>query len=87
MIRQVTTKVVSSSQALNSRAFGEGFREAKLGKPFNCDKYVGQVNEQWNYERGRLFAQVYDGDIKKDRRLTYKAQWAFSLALREGIIL
>lgn len=87
MIQQVTTKAVTSSTVLNSKAFGEGFREAKLGKPFNSDKYVGKVNEQWNYERGRLFAQVYDGEIKRDRRLTSKAQWAFTLALHEGIIL
>lgn len=87
MIRQVHTKVVSSSQALKSRAFGEGFRDAKSGKPFNYDKYIGHTDDQWNYERGRLFAQVYDGEIKRDRRLTHKAQWAFTLAIRDGIIL
>ena len=87
MIRQVRTKIVSSSQALNSRAFGEGFKEAKKGKPFNCDKFHDNPNDQWNYERGRLFAQVYNGEIKRDRRVTHKASWAFILALRDGSIL
>lgn len=87
MIEQVATRAVYSSTVLNSKAFGEGFREAKLGKPFNSDKYVGKVNEQWNYERGRLFAQIYDGDIKRNRRLISKAQWAFRLALVNKLII
>lgn len=84
---QIYTQKKTSSWALKSRAFGEGFRDAKSGKPFNYDKYIGHTDDQWNYERGRLFAQVYDGEIKRDRRLTHKAQWAFTLAIRDGIIL
>lgn len=84
---QIYCQKKTSSWALKSRAFGEGFRDAKAGKPFNYDKYIGHTDDQWNYERGRLFAQVYDGEIKKDRRLTFQAQWAFTLAIRDGIIL
>jgi len=87
MMHQLLTRKRTSTWALNSRAFGEGFKEAKKGKPLDYAKYTGNIDDQWNYERGRLFAQVYDGEIKKDRRVTFKAQWAFTLAIRDGIIL
>lgn len=84
---QIYTQKKTSSWALKSRAFGEGFRDAKAGKPFNYDKYIDHPDDHWNYERGRLFALVYDGDIKKNRRLTQKAQWAFTLAIRDGTVI
>jgi hypothetical protein len=86
-IRQVPTTTKGSQWALNSKAFGEGFREAKNGLPLDYDKYHTKPDDQWNYERGRLFAQLFDGDIKVNRRLTRQSQWAFVLALREGLIL
>jgi hypothetical protein len=53
----------------------------------NYDAFSGSTDEQWNYERGRLFAQVYKGQLKNARRkLVYEAQWAFANALRERII-
>lgn len=85
-IQQVHTRARKSGWCLNSKAFGVGYREALKGLPMNYEAF-GSTDEQWNYERGRLFAQVYKGPLKDARRrLAYEAQWAFANALRERII-
>ena len=86
-IQQVQTRVRKSSWALNSKAFGIGYREALQGLPMKYDAFADNSDEQWNYERGRLFAQIYKGDLKDHRRrLTLKAQMAFANAVRERVI-
>lgn len=86
-IEQVYTRTKKSGWALNSKAFGIGYREAQRGLPLRYDAFADNTNEQWNYERGRLFAQVFHGNLKDNRRrLTYEAQWAFANALKERII-
>jgi hypothetical protein len=87
MLSQVQTRTRKSGWALNSKAFGIGYREALKGLPLRYEAFSDNSNEQWNYERGRLFAQVYKGKIKEGQRLTYQAQWAFANAIRERIIL
>lgn len=85
-IQQVHTRARKSGWCLNSKAFGIGYREALKGLPMNYEAF-DTTDEQWNYERGRLFAQVYKGPLKDARRrLAYEAQWAFANALRERII-
>jgi hypothetical protein len=86
-IQQVKTRARMSGWSLNSKAFGIGYREALQGLPMNYDAFASSTDEQWNYERGRLFAQIYKGQLKDARRrLAYEAQWAFANALRERII-
>jgi len=86
-IQQVQTRTKKSGWALNSKEFGIGYREALKGLPMDYDAFADQTDEQWNYERGRLFAQVYQGELKDEkRRLKYSAQMAFANAVRERII-
>jgi hypothetical protein len=86
-IQQVQTRVRKSGWSLNSKAFGVGYREALKGLPLRYDAFADNIDEQWNYERGRLFAQLYRGELKDNRRrLTYNAQMAYANAVRERII-
>lgn len=51
---------------LKSRAFGRGFRDYREGKPLDPNAYRG-TNDQWSYERGRLFAAAYEGPLRLGR--------------------
>jgi hypothetical protein len=86
-IRQVPTTTKGSQWALNSKAFGEGFREAKNGLPLDYDKYRTKPDDQWNYERGRLFAHVFDGELKYGKKINRQALWALGNAIRSHLIL
>ena len=87
-IMQVTTKTVSLKIIMRSALFNRGVKEAREGKPFNYDA-GNTLNEQWAYERGRLFGTRYkEGSVKDHRgRVTYTAQDDMAQALREGVIL
>lgn len=87
-IMQVTTKTVSLKIIMRSALFNRGVKEARQGKPFNYD--AGKtLNDQWAYERGRLFGTRYKTTPIKDHRgrVTYTAQDDMAQALREGVIL
>ena len=87
-IQQVTTKSVSLRTIMKTALFNRGVKDAREGKPFNYD--IGAtLNDQWAYERGRLFGTRYkEGSVKDHRgRVTYTAQDDMAQALREGVIL
>jgi len=72
---QVKTVMKSLETTLHSEAFNKGFKEAKAGIPYDDKKYsgYGETNEQWNYERGRHFAFIFNGVIKIGKRVHYLA--------------
>lgn len=79
MIKQVKTKNESCFIALRSASFVKGFNEARKGRPFDYGRDYGEG--QWNYERGRLFAFLFHGELKQGKRLTYAAKLAFNDAI------
>ena len=70
---------------LGAKAFGRGFREVKAGKPFNDDGLDG--GDQWHYERGRLFAVVYQGKIKEGNRVITAAVYAAAEAFQSKSLI
>ena len=88
IIRQVSTSTVTFKSVMKTALFNQGVKEARQGKPFNYD--AGKtLNEQWAYERGRLFGMRFkQGDVKDHRGgVTREAMRAMSLAMQEGVIL
>ena len=88
IIRQVSTSTVTFKSVMKTALFNQGVREARQGKPFNYD--AGKtLNEQWAYERGRLFGMRFkQGDVKGHRgQVTNEAINAMRLAINEGVIL
>ena len=87
-IMQVTTKSVSLRTIMKTALFNRGVKEAREGKPFNYDA-GNTLNEQWAYERGRLFGTRFkEGSVKDHRgRVTVYAMRAMAQAQHEGVIL
>ncbi len=88
IIRQVKTSTVTFKSVMKTAIFNLGVKEAREGKPFNYD--AGKtLNEQWAYERGRLFGTRFkQGAVKHNTgAVTYDAIRAFKIAMEEGVIL
>ena len=85
-IRQVQTKATSARGIMASKAFGDGFRDAREGKPFQYE-YSTHIDTQWAYERGRILAQIYKGRLKINRAVSNGAMVAMVTAVREGVLL
>ena len=73
-------------KVLGSRPFGRGFSEYRAGKPLDPDAFW-RTNDQWAYERGRMFAAWYAGALRINRRLSHDAMVAASDALRHGALI
>jgi len=87
-IRQVSTSNVTFKSVMKTALFNLGVKEAREGKPFNYDA-GNTLNEQWAYERGRLFGTRFkQGSVKGERgQVTYEAMNAMRLSIREGVML
>jgi hypothetical protein len=83
---QLKTRLGKASAAMRCAAFVKGFREARAGKPLNYEAFP-VTNDQWNYERGRQFAFIYDGALKNGAKLTWQSQGAMQNALYDRIII
>lgn len=77
---------VPLSKVLSSRPFGRGFAAYRNGEPLDPDAFH-RTNEQWAYERGRMFAAWYSGALRSNRRLSYDAMVAAREALRIGALI
>jgi len=73
-------------KVLSSRPVGRGFTAYRNGEAFDPDAYHG-TNDQWAYERGRMFAAAYAGALRINRRLSWEAQRAASDALWSGALI
>ena len=85
MASQLKMKYGKASTVMRSAAFVRGFKEAQKGKPLDYDAYR-DTNNQWNYQRGRQFALIFDGVLKNGSKLTLAAQYAMQNALYERVI-
>ena len=87
-IQQVKTSTVSLKSVMKTALFNRGVKEAREGKPFNYDA-GNTLNEQWAYERGRLFGTRFkEGSVKDHRgRVTIYAMRAMAQAQHEGVML
>jgi hypothetical protein len=97
MSRQIKTRRVKLSTIMGRADFLMGMKDAAQGKPIrdHWDNRTrsGVTNEQWSYERGRLFFFWLKGNglsdlkIKDGRTVTYAAQVQYAEACMAGAIL
>jgi hypothetical protein len=85
-MKQVPTVSGKPEGAMRSAPFVRGFKDARAGKPLNYEAFP-YTGDQWQYERGRHFALIFNGALKDGARLTYDARRAFHTALRERAII
>lgn len=85
-MNEANRRPVTLYSVLKSRPFGRGFEAYRRGEPFDPDAFPC-INAQWSYERGRLFAAWYNGDLRVNRRVSKSAILAASEIMRErGLI-
>ena len=80
-VHQAPVHNITAKELLRSAAFMRGFREVQAGKPMDYDAFQGRPNDQWNYERGRILATVWDGPVKIGQKITMSALYALRDAL------
>ena len=86
-IRQITmTEQTSIRSVLHSKAFMMGYSDIKEGRPFRYDHF-DNINDQWNYERGRIYGAVSEVPVKIGKRVNYSACYAAGKMLDDGILL
>ena len=78
------TKNSTIKSVVGSAAFAKGYREAHRGLPM---VEVGDTRQQWNYERGRLFAACFKGTLKINNRIRVEAMYEFADAWNSGSII
>lgn len=83
---ELRTRQTSLRKVLGSRPFGRGFAAYRAGEPLDPDAFHS-INDQWSYERGRMFAAWYAGALRINRRLSLEAQRAASEGLRIGVLI
>lgn len=87
MIKQITTRQTGILGIMRKASFVRGFTEARKGKPLQYDAYPHDTNQQWDYERGRLFGLMFDGPLKFGKSINRGAAVQFSWAIRDKVIL
>lgn len=74
-----------AKRLLTSKAFVDGFYDARKGKPFAYDKF-SEADEK-AYSSGRQFAQCFSGQLKIKGRITLEAEVQFNRMVRAGVVL
>ena len=74
-----------AKRLLTSKAFVDGFCDARKGKPFEYDKF-SELDEK-AYSSGRQFAQCFQGRLKVNGRVTLEAEVQFNRMVRAGVVL
>lgn len=70
---QVSTTSTKLKSVIHSHAFNVGYNEVLNSIPYQYDKYEGNTDDAWNYERGRQFAHCYKGKVKNGRKVSFDA--------------
>ena len=73
---------------MKTALFNRGVKEARDGKPFNYDAGT-TIDQQWAYERGRLFGTRWKiGSVKDGNgRVTNEAIKAMKISIQERVML
>lgn len=86
--KQQLTINVKIKDLLNSDSFCKGFDDVRNKKPFDYN-YVdlNASNKAWLYERGRMLAMFYKGNLKENGTVAFDAILAYVAGRRENFIL
>jgi hypothetical protein len=63
---QEPTEPVSVETIMRCRAFVAGVKDARAGLSFHSDYERWEVNDQWNYERGRAWATLAPRELSEN---------------------
>ena len=85
-MNEANRKPVTLYSVLKSRPFGRGFAAYRNGEPFDPDAFH-RLNDQWAYERGRMFAAWYAGALRINRHICPSAWNAAREALQRGALI
>jgi hypothetical protein len=86
-IRQVkNTKLTTLRSVLHSKAFMMGYTDVREGRPFRYDHFEN-MNDQWNYERGRIYASASPAPVKIQGRVHPMACQLAANMLAQGVLL
>ena len=85
-MRQVPTVSGKPESAMRSAPFVRGFKDARAGKPLNYEAFP-YTGDQWQYERGRHFALIFNGALKDGARITWQALSAYRDAVWNRAII
>ena len=86
MIRQVRTHKSTATAVMKRAPFTRGFKDAQKGKSFEPEAY-STGNDQWDYERGRQLAFIFNGPLKDKSQLNVGALLAFVDAIQQKVII
>lgn len=73
-------RTVKVATVMKSAAFRKGFNDVRSNRPFDYDYVDKNLGEAWRYERGRLLAIVYKGELKKGNSVYPQAITAYVAA-------
>lgn len=86
-IQQVkNTKLTTIRSVLHSKAFMMGFNDVREGRGFRYDAFEN-MNDQWNYERGRIYAAASKAPVKVNGKVHHLACRLASKMISEGVLL
>lgn len=86
-ILQVSTKRAKLTTILSRRSVVDGFASIRKNKPFDYDSCDKDSDYAWGYERGRLLAIIFKGDLKHGRYVNPDALSAWRQGRSEGVLL
>ncbi len=86
-MHNMDTSQGSAKAVLRSAAFSRGYQEAQRGLPLDDRAFVYDLQRQWNYERGRLFAACFKGTLKFKNKIRMEALYAFANAVNCGSVI
>ncbi len=72
---QAATLPASTKMIMSDPAFADGLDDIRAGRPFDPDCRRVPINDDWAYERGRLFGAIapLNMPLKVDGKLNPKA--------------
>jgi hypothetical protein len=84
---QEPTQPISIRTVMRNPCFAAGAADARAGLPFRADYDRWDVNDQFDYERGRAWALLTPRDVplKRNGKLNERAVLWFSIAIK-GIL-
>lgn len=87
MANTLATKKVTVKSVMKSANFRKGFDDVRNGKPFDYD-FADKIGLRgaWHYERGRLLAMVFSGQLKVGNTIQPAAISAYKKARAERTI-
>lgn len=86
VVQGYTKKDTTAKSIIHKAAFVRGFKEARMGIPLNYDAY-DDIKDMESYERGRMFACVFQGELKDGKRVLWSAQNALYKAYAAGYVI